>query len=417
MQEKVILRKEFITEVRKFKIEHKVKLRDLFSETDESSVRLKNDFFSNPTIFSYLSRNAKKVNFLLNHPEFFDNKEEKTNNDYYELKIYKLNTKLTLFRNNVQSDQFYLAKTPAEDSASNFFSLRNNTLIANDEVFIQKVSDITNIRDLINWFEHKEKLNLTSSPLNNIKSLEKIKFILSPNWQDTHAMLMVHILDNKNSRVLATVFINSIMKEEQKRHIEKRFNNPCYYYYHINNDTFESIKNKFESKKLEKCEFFNEGRIGYRFNGDICASGDYYNNLIKNKDIDYIYDVYNSSLGHVLFAKRQIPFIDASHNLQLKEEDQNCVLYGSNFIEGIGKMLQDQNRADSIYQLAKRIDQGDTQANEELSLIFRVKLKDYLPCYYEKNGDTKSYEQIKEYHLHQRWDLDSEQLSFNTSLK
>lgn len=73
---------------------------------------------------------------------------------------------------------------------------------------------------------------------------------------------------------------------------------------------------------LEEQIFINDKqRFGGRFNGDLC----YNDKLITNPNIDYIFDIDNECYLNQLHPKRQIPFIDASHNLQLDTEDKNCL--------------------------------------------------------------------------------------------
>ncbi len=93
----------------------------------------------------------------------------------------------------------------------------------------------------------------------------------------------------------------------------------------------------------------------------------------------------------------------------MENGDKNCALYSLNFLDGIGKLLEDPEQ--HIYTLAQQIDTGSeevkTEASNALIQIFKEDLKKYLPQYYDDTGNLKSAEAIKEYHLKQRWDMGS----------
>ncbi len=68
-------------------------------------------------------------------------------------------------------------------------------------------------------------------------------------------------------------------------------------------------------------------------------------------------------------------------------------------------MLSDKQTADRIFNIAKTI-QTDKNAEAELVKVFREDLKAYLPCYYDTDtGLAKSEEELREFHLQQRWEL------------
>ena len=106
----------------------------------------------------------------------------------------------------------------------------------------------------------------------------------------------------------------------------------------------------------------------------------------------------------------KIPFIDASHHLQIEKDDKNCALYGISFIQGIGEMLKQPTIAGSVFELARSV-KSNPSATAQLVRIFQEDLKAYLPCYYDASGSKKSQKEIEDFHLHQRWELGRRSIS------
>jgi hypothetical protein len=48
---------------------------------------------------------------------------------------------------------------------------------------------------------------------------------------------------------------------------------------------------------------------------------------------------------------------------------------------------------------------------ENLSGIFKNNLKKFLPQYYDATGDQRHYAQLKDYHMHQRWEVSGQRIA------
>jgi hypothetical protein len=111
------------------------------------------------------------------------------------------------------------------------------------------------------------------------------------------------------------------------------------------------------------------------------------------------------------------PFIDVSHHLQKEDDDKNCVLYSTNFINALCALLKQKEVADRVFVLAQSI-KSDPNAIDRLVHIFREDLKTYLPCYYNAaTGTPKSNEELEAFHLQQRWEMGALSLSILSSCK
>lgn len=107
-----------------------------------------------------------------------------------------------------------------------------------------------------------------------------------------------------------------------------------------------------------------------------------------------------------------IPFIDLSFDLQTQENDQNCTLYGYNYLTALTKILADENIAGTIIDAAtKLIENSDNgEALVAMKHIFQDEVKKHLPQYYNADGSRKTYDEIKDYHMRLRWDLSAKQI-------
>jgi hypothetical protein len=401
--EKNVTREEFVEEVRKFKLEKNVKLKEILQGKDERATALRKEFLANSTIRSYLARSADEVKFNENVPVLKNaaKKEERAKSDYYELRIYEFHPGLMPFRNRIKTAEFYESGIYVIDLEANDKKFEEE--FTSNECKVVKYDDSYAIRRNLNYDEYKYFLD-PEIP----RTLEK--FILTPNYSNTTTLL--HIRDEQTHRVLATLFIcpaECAISEE----IRYRFNLPNHYRYFIE----KNIENKIIAEWKQKFEFDetkSEQLIVDKDKKSLLAidiSRNYkYDELIKSLEIETIVSPSRAIFKCMIIINRVIPFINASHNLDLEEYDPDAGLYSLNFRRAIGSMLKDKTIADNIYQLAKKVDQGEARAQEELAHIFREDLKVYLPCYYE-NGQTKSPEAIKDFHLRQRWNIGSEKLA------
>jgi hypothetical protein len=91
----------------------------------------------------------------------------------------------------------------------------------------------------------------------------------------------------------------------------------------------------------------------------------------------------------------------------------------TNVIKAIAQFLDNPENLETVLGHARIVgNKNSTQkevseSTKALQDMFRHSLKVHLPMYYDKNGDKRSAEDIKEYHLQERWDLDSKHLQNN----
>lgn len=352
--------RQFVAAVRLFEKRHGKKIKDLLALDEKSNKpvyeAIAKEFFTQPDIHHYLARKSDTIVFLQDKPSDSCLTPE-------EFDIYSLRSDLFLFREDADNSYFYLAgarvtERPAIDGigdASDFFS-RLQKRYNNQDLRITSNIDIYRIRNYLNTHAYTRQ-----SHYREVKGYEKLKFILTPNWKDEHATVMVHLLEPQSGRVLASVFINSWHSEEYSDYISSRFN--------------------LTSEIIE-------------------------------------YSVVDRSVYHPLvpeITERVLPFIDASHDLQVANGDANCALYGYNFLEATARMLSDPDLSAKIYALAELTDQMDdanakADAQKALQNFFRENLKGYLPCYYH-DRNIKPFSDLKKFHLAQRWNFSNELLS------
>ncbi|MBI2786038.1 MAG: hypothetical protein HYX60_06935 [Legionella longbeachae] len=240
---------------------------------------------------------------------------------------------------------------------------------------------------------------------------EKIRFLLTPNYKDTHATTLIHILNPDTKQPIISLFLNSFSNKKYFEYIEERFNlykeRAIYgtYRYEFEEKIPMELKNKVNELWIDE-----QNKTAVLINPTSKASKNKeLLRLKENKTIERSFDYSNGDRPY--FHIETIPLIDVSHHLQTEKGDENCVLYGMNFIQAINKMLSDKQYAKTIYDLALQIKAGNVEAENSIKQIFQNDLKAYLLCYYdEKNKEPKSKEEIKNYHLKQRWEIGNQVL-------
>ena len=76
-------------------------------------------------------------------------------------------------------------------------------------------------------------------------------------------------------------------------------------------------------------------------------------------------------------------------------------------------MLDNKDIVSTLQQQARTLfnDPKNAEADKVLKHIFNTNLKTYLPQYYYPNGERRTPEEVKAYHLKMRWDTSSDFLS------
>jgi hypothetical protein len=401
-------RDDFIREIKKFKLRYGSVGKALSTASQE--------LLTNSLIHDYLARDANSVEFNDNHPKLENNKEDKENSDYYEIKIYKSLTFFShYYRHNIDNEKYYLAGSACQNFI-NQQSMKLNTYYEKFGICISSVVDIYNVRHVINALSYghysKELRNHLSQK--SIKN-ESMRFILFPNWKDSHATVMIAIFDPANKKILATVLINSNQCQYYTESTLARFNFKDYYFYRIDSKSKKMICGFIESNLNNDpltpslCIRDDSNKIAYLLN-------EKYEHLAKldelgREGIDLKLSINNGiDLTSYLYIDSSVPIIDASHCLQTQKEDENCSLYGLNFINAILSMLRDKEIAEHVYQLAQEFSLQNNDAELKLKNIFGHELKRFLPCYYSDMTE-KSYGEIKEHHMRQRWEIGSKALA------
>lgn len=202
---------QFIAEVEAFEKKHNKKLSEFLpipKDPSPENEALVTEFFSNPIIHHYLTRDADTIQFI-------DNKLNPSCLTSPELEIYALRPDIFPFRLNADIDHFYLSG--ADESDLFYISLQKK--YNNNDLIILSVKDVYEIRNYLNMHTY-----LIKHPHTLDNPLPRYKFILTPNWKDDHATAMFHILNPETGEVLASIFINSWDNKEYSDYIDYRFN-------------------------------------------------------------------------------------------------------------------------------------------------------------------------------------------------
>lgn len=422
-------RVEFIKALKEFLEKHQVSLEyilvgkaqasDIYDDDtfiSEEQLHLRQQFLSHPIIHDYLSRSSKFIDFEKNRPHLISDENNPDESDFYECKIYELaekmvKTRFLPYRDNVLTDQFY------KDGSVDTTIFKNISIKSKDCLIKKNGIDPYEIRDTVRRIEFGKYIDTIKN------EYKDVRFIITPNCKDTHATSIISIIQKETFKHLASIFINSKKSENYFSFIESKFNRRGNVSIGLLNDTEALSFHNLISTKLQSKAVFKDLETKERYilkqlnlsNEENYEINDV-NNAFDNKSIDVIHHFrYWNKIYYTLEGNRYVPLIDASHHLQLEEEDNNCLIYTYNFLQGIVNILENQEMADKIYELAEKIDsRNDAELSKEtLATIFSENLKYYLPCYYN-NGQQKSYDEIKQHHLHQRWDLGSQSMNIDT---
>lgn len=395
-------RMAFNNAICEFKKKHNIKLKEIFSKS-YPQLDLRRKFFSDPSIIAYLSRSSNIVEFTEYHPNFDVKRENKLFNDYFEAKIYKLAQEnvSTMFpyRGKVLEDSFYKSGTTKGKKIS---ELLFKGITKRTDIVIDEDHDIYQIREELLEYQHIKK--------------GPTRFVLSPNCKDLHATTLVSILDPTSDRILASIFINSFNDSSYTREMNRRFilqGKEVNKFLSRNNS---EIKNVYLSM-AKKIEDNFQGGKGYLSGKQYYLLLRDFNDMsdkLENGEIDVIHNAYKIGENEYSYAVRDyrpVPFIDSSHSLQMEKDDENCYLYSCNFLQAITNLLEANESANRVYQFALDLNDSNNlekskEAEDALTQIFKEKLKEYLP-YYNKDGTKKTSQELKDYHLKQRWDVGS----------
>ena len=193
--------------------------------------------------------------------------------------------------------------------------------------------------------------------------------LIIPSWTHPHATLTVNVLDLDSRKVLISIFVNTCQSKEYYKYFDERLNLEDYRGFTLNEDQIEKLTAKFP------------------------------NYTVSSDGITRIH------------CNWKFPLIDCTFDLQ--RDDQNCALYIHNYTRAILLLLNKVEVINEIQSAAKILSENptDKEKADSLKTMLQNQVKPYLLQYYESNGQKKSPEAIKDYHMKFRWHLSSEFLS------
>jgi hypothetical protein len=416
----MIARDKFIRKIKKFEKKYDKKLKDLLNENAPDLMR---EFLENPVIHGYLTRHADKVTFSQYHPLLTDTdkEEEYEKTDHYEIEIYKLLPNVIPYRNElIMTPKFYTDGTK-NDCKEVVDQYLQKLSYGSDNIKIDSPMDIPDIiectkRYSLEWY------------LPHIKN-----FIIFPSWTDIlplspngHFSTILGIYEPKSHRHLISLWMNT-WPSKYKNVIESKFSIILTGEILLSKQAtkFSNVKNYLNKLFCTDIdELLQSGTEAVVLKNDvekIVCIVNYQNisfyddcKIIEDKNIDIIYRITPEEDDIEMFYmdKSQKSVIDISLKLQEAKNDNNCVLYGIDFIQALIQMLKRTDIADKVCQLALDINQksiNSQQSEKDLVKIFRRGIKAYLPDYYHnESSEKKSAEDIRKYHLRFRWNLGNE---------
>lgn len=429
----MITRDQFNQEVALFEARYNLSLED-FLQDDTCSLA----FFGNNIIRGYLSRPFHRIEFADNHPLF----DEEL--DRYELAIYKTLPNLIAYRN----DQINTVSFYTDGSACYRYLMKLIRLaepIAHD-IALYGPYDIYKIAN-----------EIVSPQFCHLEGKASPRFKIFANMKDAHSTTVLSIVDPHSQRSLINILINSWNNiEAENSYYEyskvRLLMDQFYSSEEIQDANFEieprlnisvaetelkrlfSIDFKsftFPEKPVllahypaDKWTFYTDYKLGIKRVNNVCkdqqesvvcfinpTNASEYTYIGKRIDnVDKIYTIKRDAKNNknYIIDLRYKPneiFVDASHHLQIGENDANCSLYSFNFVKAIIRLLNDTVNKETIFQLAQKAAQKDNDAKNQLIRIFQHDLKRYLPEYYEQwTGTPKTLDALKAYHLRLRWE-------------
>ena len=149
-----VSRSNFIEKIIFFKNKYQKGIKEILID-----INLRKQFFEEPIIRDYLSRDASQISFVDDHPDLVnaENKQGRNNTDYYELKIYRYMQEVIPFRGYATSSLFYNKGTPPIKSFRNFFLNLNKN--CSEYLYIHYPIDIYDIKQFLDGYSSSFVLN------------------------------------------------------------------------------------------------------------------------------------------------------------------------------------------------------------------------------------------------------------------
>lgn len=402
------LKAAFINEITTFKGKHGSLRNALKWEAFQKRL------LGSDAVFEYLTRDAEKIAFdAKNSPNLESVKsfQGKRDSDYYELKLYR---RISMFKQCLRSDIPKFYENGITSSAISAFH-KTGKKVSNDIEIISS-QDLAIVRRAINQIEFSDTSVVAHEPVIDLQNPKAIRFLLSQtnNYRDQsgHSTVLLTIFDPQSSQSLTSVFINSWYGQHYTDYINSHFNaQDAAMKYELSQEEekniYEYLKVEFNFLETGSTQVFEDvkNRTVFIIGFDVNTMQQYKN----NPRFDLIYTLSEDRLN-ILHINKVIPMIDASHQIQLAHDDNNCGLYAANFLQAIIKMLNNKDYKEKITEIARLSAANDPIAIKNLQAIFRQDLRQFLPDYYDAMGNLKSEDQLRSYHMKQRWELGNKML-------
>ena len=386
-------RAEFNAAVENFQKKHGGELEVLLRNPQTEKA-----FWENRVVRDYITRPVSLISFVNNHPDLRDSKSEDEHNrtDHHELIVYKSLPGTVAYRAESITSPTYYVDGPApilNNNGHDFFS----------KLFVRNYGGLNDIEVGLPQDIYKISASVHERFLLPKKSAYP-RFLVFKNGKDDHASTCVSVLDPIHGHVLITLLINSRRDDNFYEFTKARFLRHSTSSLSRNeNDVLNYLKTIFPSEIFSDISLKSMRVVNRSARTALIVDAET-DGIANHSDVERVF-YFNERWSLRFFPKS--PFIDASHNLQ--ENDRWCALYSVNLIDGIVAMLKQPEMAEQVFKLACSV-KAEPSAEEKLILIFRNKLKAYLPCYYDASGNRKPREEIEEFHLKKMWDLGSDSI-------
>ena len=426
------------------------KITDITGHQHEhSSAETTREFLENPIIHEYLTRPANQIAFIDFHPRLTDSKSSffhlitcgfctksnHENTDHYELKVYKYLPNIIAYRNSmITNSRFYTQGTQGTDCAK--------ILTPMLQELTQDSTDIS-VVDLEKDFYHIKDHILTRQFIPTHSDEAAPRFLLFLNIKDDHATTILSVMDPVTNRALVTILLNSWISPtyDYYSYLKARFLSTAYYgdsmdHHLISQEKLSQQVAALFSIDTDDLSAYPQSTILDTTNTtsnshttrSICLiEHDYGTSILRSEmleraikmvDVDKIYVLSKNKSASIpknivrVIYKPTERFIDASHQLQITDNDQNCALYAFTFLKTIIAFLKQPKNAEEVFQLAQAVNCQDATAEDRLQQIFREELKSYLLEYYHaETGQKKSVQEITQTHLELRWNIGATSLA------
>lgn len=375
--------------------------------------------FSDPIIHTYLTRDADLVHFSSDHQPILSPQEAR---------LYRLFPDKMPCRGLISHSKYYDEGLPDlyDELVKGILKEANEKA----RVHLYSSAVISRIGDNLRKKDAQALLG------NEEEKEEGACIDLFSNLTKDHATLVMGISDPTSKRVLCALLFDSQNNKYSRSHNKfsksKPFRLSNYYDHSLFNNNEETFKKylektfSIEEKELaslkEGATFINkEAKVMFkRLHSWLQLEKE-----AAQQDVDVTYGVYrDEEFGkdyYKIHLNRQIPFLNASHRIQIAKDDKNCVLYMIHFTKALISLLNQPGIEEQVIALSRRVasqQEDSEQAKQELVNLFKEGTKRLLPCFFDPDsGEVKRYSQLREFFLKDRWEMGNQSLARSNPIK